>query len=126
MTMPRRFRMLAGCCVATACLAAGATGAAASGPTAHAARSCTTPDYPGSGYFYSITVRNVGCRKGRKVTLAHYRCRTESGRKGRCHHRVLRYRCRERRYAVIPTQYSAKVTCRRGDRRVIYRYQQNT
>ena len=57
-----------GCCIALACLAA--PGASANG--AAAARACAAPDYPGAGYFTSLKVTGVSCRKGRKVTLAHY------------------------------------------------------
>jgi len=101
-----------------------ATAAAAAGPTARLAASCTPPDYPGSGYFTSLRVTRVGCTTGRRVTRAHYRCRTESGRRGRCHRRVLRYRCSETR-TTISTEINGRVTCRRGARRVVYTYQQN-
>ena len=69
--------------------------------------------------------KQVSCRKGREVTLAHYRCRVESGRAGRCGRRVLGNRCSERRNS-IPTEINARVKCRKGDTRVIYTYQQNT
>src|SRR3954447_7089301 len=83
-----------------------------------AARTCSVPDYPGDGYFTSLTVRHVSCATGRTVMRAHYRCRTAHGPKGRCHRRVLRYRCSETRYS-IPTELNARVTCRRGERRVV-------
>src|SRR5215210_4048176 len=102
-------------------------GTAMAGPTvdAQSARTCSPPSYPGSGYFTSLRVRHVSCRTGRRVTLAHYRCRTKSGRAGRCHHRVLRYRCSEHRQS-IPTEIDGRVTCRRGGRTVVYTYQQDT
>jgi hypothetical protein len=105
-----------------ALLALGSTAGAR--PVAHAARSCTPPKYPGLGYFTSLQVSHVSCATGRKVTLAHYRCRTKHGRAGRCPS-VLHYRCTERRNA-IPTEYNARVTCKRGTRKVIYTYQQHT
>jgi hypothetical protein len=91
-------------------------------PTAHAARSCSPPKYPGQGYFTSLQVSHVGCATGRKVTLAHYRCRIKHGRKGHCA-RVLHYRCSETRRA-IPTEYTSRVTCKRGARKVVYTYEQ--
>jgi hypothetical protein len=112
----------AAACLAAAVLAVGAGGAGA--VTARAARSCSPPAYPGSGYFTSLSVRRVSCRTGRRVTLAHYRCRTRSGPAGRCHSRVLGYDCRERRNS-IPTEIDARVTCRRGHRKVTYTYQQD-
>jgi hypothetical protein len=94
-------------------------------PTASAARSCKPPTYPGQGYFTSLKVTGVSCATGRKVTLAHYRCRTRHGIRGRCRTRVLRYRCSEHR-VVIATEYDSRVTCVRGARKVVYTYQQNT
>ena len=90
----------------------------------HAARACTAPKYPGSGYFLSLSVKGVTCTTGRKVTLAHYRCRTARSRAGRCHRKVLRYSCSERRQSIA-TEIDSRVTCRRGSRRVVYTYQQN-
>jgi hypothetical protein len=93
-------------------------------PAAHSARACTPPKYPGLGYFTSLEVTHVSCATGKKVVLAHYRCRTRHGRKGRCSS-VLHYRCTERRNA-IPTEYNARVTCKRGSRKVLFTYQQHT
>jgi hypothetical protein len=93
-------------------------------PATASAATCSAPDYPGSGYFTSLKTKKVGCKTGRKVTLAHYHCRIQHGKKGRCTHRVLRYRCTEQRTS-IPTELDSRVTCKRGTRRVIYTYQQN-
>ena len=120
--MSRWIRLCLCCAGALACLAFAAPGSAGA---AAAARACAAPDYPGSGYFTSLKVKQVSCRKGREVTLAHYRCRVESGRAGRCGRRVLGNRCSERRNS-IPTEINARVKCRKGDTRVIYTYQQNT
>ena len=105
---------------ATTALVAGAHAA----PVATAAKSCRAPDYPGSGYFTSLSVKHVTCAFGRKLTLAHYRCRTENGRAGRCHRKVLHYTCKETR-SRIATEIDGRVTCTRGARKVIYTYQQN-
>ena len=60
---------------ALACLAlAGvfATGTTlASSPVAHAARTCSPPRYPGSGYFTSLKVTGVGCSTGKKLAIAY-------------------------------------------------------
>jgi hypothetical protein len=105
--------------------AATSAGAGAARPTVDAARRCSPPRYPGSGYFTSLTVNGVSCATGRKLMLAYYRCRLRHGRAGRCHSRVLGYRCTETRNA-IPTEFNARVTCRLGRRTVIHTYQQNT
>jgi hypothetical protein len=104
-----------------AVLALGATVAGAR-PVAHASRSCSPPKYPGQGYFTSLQVSRVSCATGKKVTLAHYRCRTKHGRKGRCGS-VLHYRCTESR-RTIPTEYTSRVTCKNGSRKVVYTYEQ--
>jgi hypothetical protein len=112
-------------CAAVVALLALGSGAGAQ-PTARAAKSCSAPKYPGLGYFTSLEVSHVSCATGRKVTLAHYRCRTRHGRSGRCTSRVLGYSCTEGHRNSIPTEYTARVTCKSGTRKVVYTYQQNT
>jgi hypothetical protein len=109
--------------VASLLIAAGAP--ATSGPRVHAARTCSVPRYPGSGYFTSLTVTRTTCATGRRVALAYYRCRIKHGRAGRCHHAVLRFTCREIRMS-IPTEIDARVTCRHLRQRIVHTYQQDT
>ena len=97
--------------------------ALAAAPSA-SAKACNPPDYPGNGYFTSLSVKNTTCSTGRKLALAYYRCRTENGKAGRCNRRVMRYRCKETR-TTIPTEINARVTCTRGAKRVVHTYQQN-
>jgi len=75
----------------------------------------------------SIRVFNTTCQKGKRVIRASHRCRaSHGGRNGRCPNRVLRFRCREgRRQSVPGVQYSTKVVCRRGARRIVSTYTQN-
>ena len=113
-----RFFALAATLAAT--LAVGAS--AGAHPTASAARTCAPGKYPGQGYFTSLQVAHVTCATGKKVTLAHYHCRIKHGRKGRCSS-VLHYRCTETRRS-IPTEFTARVTCKNGVRKVIYTYEQ--
>jgi hypothetical protein len=109
--------------VAVALLAGGAQSVAQ--PIARAAKACSVPDYPGSGYFTSLSVKHVSCATGRKLALAYYHCRTKDGPGGKCHRaRVMRYRCHEVRQS-ISTELDGRVTCRRGVRRVVHSYQQN-
>lgn len=115
--------------LAAATCMAGAQGAAiADAAPVQAAGACSAPKYPGSGYFTSLRVSHTSCRTGRKVALAHYRCRRAHGVRGRCRHRVLRFRCRESRPSSARTrnEYNARVSCTRGSRRVVFTYQQNT
>jgi hypothetical protein len=123
MTAPRTSLLAAVACLAAAAPIAAATAQPAA-PAAHAAATCSPPKYPGQGYFTSLKVAHVSCATGRKVTLAHYRCRTKHGIRGRCAS-VLGYHCTEYRQS-IPTEIDSRVTCKRGTRRVVYTYQQNT
>jgi hypothetical protein len=131
MTTTRRHMPHAALALAAAgSLLAGIQGApvAATAATTHAARACSPPHYPGSGYFTSLHVTKTSCSTGRKVAKAHYHCRRKNGVRGRCHHAVRHFHCKERRPASgrIATQYNARVTCKRGSRRVVFTYQQNT
>ena len=108
-----------------ASIAAVACGVLAAAPGTASARSCTPPKYPGDGYFTSLSVSGVSCATGRDVARAYYRCRIKKGIRGRCTTRVLRFSCSGRRES-ISTQFEARVTCKRGSRRVVHTYQQNT
>jgi hypothetical protein len=80
----------------------------------------------GPTYVTSLSVKGVSCRTGRRVVRGYYRCRIRSGgRRGRCHSRVLRFRCTEHRES-ISTQFDARVRCVRGRSRVWHTYTQNT
>jgi hypothetical protein len=118
--MSRSFALAA---ALAALLALGVTAAGAR-PAAQAARSCSPPSYPGQGYFTSLQVAHVTCATGRKVTLAHYRCRIKHGRRGHCSG-VLRYRCTEGPRQSSSVEYNARVTCKRGARKVVYTYTQD-
>jgi hypothetical protein len=90
------------------------------------AKSCRSASYPGEGYFNDLNVRGTSCAAGRTVQRAHYRCRVRNGgRDGRCNRRVEGYRCRERRGAQTSVEYNARVSCRKGGRRISWQYQQN-
>jgi hypothetical protein len=94
-------------------------------PSASAARDCQPPDYPGSGYFTSLSVKGTTCAKGKKLARAYYRCRTDAGgRRGRCNRRVMRYSCSETRQSIA-TEFNARVRCKRGSKRIMHTYQQN-
>lgn len=105
-------------------------GAAIAATPAHAAtRNCDVQRDAGSygvTYVTSLKVTNTSCASGKKLIRAFNRCRKANGGiKGHCNRTVLGYRCRETRTA-IKTQFSSKVTCRNGTRRVVFTYTQNT
>ena len=107
--------------------------ASADGPSASASRNCPMSadqqqnGFPPASYVTSIRVFNTSCRKGKSVIRAYHKCRqAHGGRNGRCPNRVQRFRCREgARQSVPGVQYSAKVVCRRGARRIVSTYTQN-
>lgn len=69
------------------------------------------------------------CATGHKMISAYYRCRVAApspGKKGRCTAKVLGYSCTEKRSNVIPTQFDARVTCKKGRARIVTDYTQFT
>jgi hypothetical protein len=86
-----------------------------SGSAVASAGTCSAPKYPGSGYFTSLKVTKVSCSTGKKVTLAHYKCRVKHGVKGRCVSKVLGYSCKETRRS-ISTEIDGTVTCKSGSK----------
>ena len=81
----------------------------------------------GTTYVTSLKVQQVSCAKAKRVVKAFNACRrANGGLKGRCVTRVLGYRCTEKRGNIIPTQYSAKATCKSATRSVRFAYTQYT
>jgi hypothetical protein len=128
-------RKLLGISIATALLAGliATAAAAADGPTASAsATSCqlSTHDqrHLGASYVTSLNVEGTTCAKGKGVTLAFNDCRTAGGKpQGTCTRKVGNYTCTEKRYDAVPgVQYSSKVTCTWGAKKVLSTYTQNT
>jgi hypothetical protein len=108
---------------------AAADGTAAS---ASAATACTLSSHDqrhlGASYVTSLKVENTTCAKGKGVTLAFNQCRTAGGKpQGLCHRKVGNYTCTEKRYDAVPgVQYSSKVTCVWGAKKIFSTYTQNT
>jgi hypothetical protein len=112
---------------AVSLIAAGGAGAAS--PQVHAARSCNISGQErslGASYVTSLSVRHTSCAKGKAVTRAYQACRRAHGWKGKCGHRVKGFKCRRHIQTSSPVQYDAKVTCRRGGKRVTHTYTQFT
>jgi hypothetical protein len=93
-------------------------------PAAGAA-TCKPGAYPGAGGTYkSLSVTKTTCSAGQKVANAFQACRLKNGKSGRCVKKVLGYACREQRTAT-PVQFTAKVTCANGKKKVTHTYVQN-
>ena len=118
-------RTLISACAALS-LGAGVTAATSVvAPATAAAKNCSAPKYPGSGYFTSLKVTGVSCTEGKRVALGHYRCRIKNGARGKCSSRVRNFRCSESRRS-ISSEFNSVVTCKRGSSRVVkFSYQQN-
>ncbi|MCW3040926.1 MAG: hypothetical protein JWM31_2831 [Solirubrobacterales bacterium] len=122
---------LAGATTAGAPAAFGAAdGAHASSVSASSAslgrRACPLPKYPGrTGRSVSLTTFHLSCSAGRRISLAHYRCRVKKGRAGYCRaKRVLGYKCIESRL-YNRGYYEAKVECTLRQQVSVYVYRQN-
>ena len=118
-------RLLCLLALLAACAVMLAPAASAASPSATAAKGCSIGDSRGYGtsYVLKISVRGTSCRSGKSLIRAFHDCRP--GKSGRCS-RVRRYNCSESRFDRISTQYSSRVTCKRGDRVVKHTYQQFT
>lgn len=82
----------------------------------------------GASYVTSLKVEGTTCAKGKGVTLAFNNCRTAGGKpQGFCNRKIGHYTCTEKRYDSVPgVQYSSKVTCTWGAKKVLSTYTQNT
>ena len=101
---------------------------AAFGAGTASAKSCNvrTSDYPGDGYFTSLSVRGVSCSTGKSVAREHYRKRVRRGGKdGKYNGSVKGWSCRESSRSKTSTELNARVTCRRSGNRITFTYQQN-
>ena len=93
-----------------------------------AAKSCNVKpsDYPGDGYFTSLSVQNASCKKGKRVARRHYKKRVNRGGKdGEFNGRVKGFNCDESSRNKTSTELNARVTCKDGGKRIVFTYQQN-
>ncbi len=102
--------------------------AASAGPTATAAGACSVKGKErklGATYVTSVRASGLSCRSALSLVKDYHACRrSRGGADGRCP-RVNGYRCRESRTSS-PTQYDSTATCRKGGRKVVQKYTQNT
>lgn len=91
------------------------------------------PRYPEKrgkgGYFTSLRVTKTSCLDGKRQMLAWYKCRTAKSLKGKCtRSKVRNYRCTEKRGSVQigagDDVFSARVTCKKGSKRIVHTYDQ--
>lgn len=98
-------------------------------PEAVASKNCSLAGKTrslGPTYTTSLKVRRISCRKGEGLVKAYYKCRVrKGGKRGRCG-KVRRFKCSERRFNSIRTQFDARVTCKKGRKVVKHTYTQFT
>ena len=127
--MLRRTTVLALAATAGALALLPAWAQAASSPEATASKACSLAGKTrslGPTYTTALSVKRVSCSKGESLVRSYYDCRRDNGgKRGRCGG-VSGYSCSERRYDVIPTQFSATATCTEGRKKVVHKYTQFT
>jgi hypothetical protein len=131
LTTPRLLRAVAvSACLAVAGLAGTSSPAAAATKTCPHAKTKYPQANPG-GYFTSLKVTNASCSSGAKLMVAHYKCRRKNGQgiEGKCKSRTVNgLRCTESRPASgrnPGVEFNARVTCKKGSKKVVFTYQQN-
>lgn len=118
--------------ISSSCVAAGlAALAIAPAGSAAAATKCSVKGKEqklGTTYVTTLKVTGVSCATGESVVKAFHACRHKKGVAGRCATKVKGYSCTEKRPAALkgPVSYDGDVTCKRGTKRVVFHYQQNT
>jgi hypothetical protein len=114
-------RVVTACALPAALLVlATAGGAAASSPQVHAAGKCHLTHHDqfksGPSYLTSLSVRHTSCGTGKAVVRSYHK-----------HHgHVSGYGCHRTIIDKSRFQYDARVTCKRGSKRVSFTYTQNT
>jgi hypothetical protein len=127
-----RFPLVAALAVALLLVALPAGAPADPAPQATAAKKCSLTSKQqrgGLGATYVLTLRVSGtrCSYGRKVVKGFHACRKRNGgRDGRCRSRVFGYKCEERRFNKIASQYDSRARCKKSGREVFHIYTQNT
>ena len=126
----RRFASICALAAALALLALPAGAPADTAPQATVAKKCglTSKQQRRLGATYVLTLRVSGtrCANGRKFVKAYHECRFRNGgRDGKCS-RISGYRCEERRFNKISSQYDARSRCKKAGREIFHIYTQNT
>ena len=79
----------------------------------------------GTSYVTSLKARNMGCKKAKNLVKAYHQCRHDNGgADGKCNG-VSGYSCNEDR-ETAPSQFNAKAVCKKGGRKFVQTYTQNT
>jgi hypothetical protein len=96
-------------------------------PASASAKTCSVAGKErklGATYVTSLKAVGLSCRSAEKVVKSFHECRRRHGKAGRCP-RISGYRCTETRRSA-PTQFDSRATCKRGSKRVTFKYTQFT
>jgi negative regulator of sigma E activity len=138
LSQSRRFARVA---AASACLAL-AVAAGVQSPASAKTRTFSCGDLPVSktpaglkgGYITQIAVtgsytkKSSACKSGTALALAYYKCRHAKGIKANCSGKTINgLKCSESRPADSQSddQINARVTCKKGSKKIVHLYQQN-
>ncbi|MQA72766.1 MAG: hypothetical protein GEU88_00155 [Solirubrobacterales bacterium] len=81
----------------------------------------------GADYVTSLKVKRTSCKKGEKVIKAYHECRrANGGSDGHCRSRVKGYKCKEGKRESTPAQFNAKVRCKKGGKKIVSTYTEQT
>ena len=115
------------CLVATGAMVsvAGASGSEG-GAAAKDPRTTCKDERFGSTYITTLKQRNTKCGNAKKVAKKFTECRkSNGGKRGHCNQQVAHYSCNEGNRSGNSIQFSARVKCTRGSKKVIFKYTQN-
>jgi len=93
-----------------------------------------TPAGLKGGYLTGITVtgsyskKSSACKSGNALALAYYKCRAKKGIRATCSGKTINgLKCSESRPADSQSddQINARVTCKKGSKKIVHNYQQN-
>ena len=93
-----------------------------------------TPSGLKGGYITQITVtgsyskKSSACKSGQALALAYYKCRHAKGIKANCSGKTINgLKCSESRPAdsQSDSEINARVTCKKGSKKIVHNYQQN-
>lgn len=81
----------------------------------------------GASYVTTLKTKGTGCSDGKKVVEAFHKCRKKNGgADGRCKSKVKGYKCDEGKRTGVPgVQYSSRVACKNGSKKVVHEYTMN-
>lgn len=120
-------------CLALGALAVSGSPASASSSLGLYHQACPYPENlpDGSGYYREVLATHVTCAYTKGFIRAYWKCRTNSGKTktGTCRTRVQGFKCTDKhtldnKVEGTIVDFEATANCRRGNQKIVIRYQQ--